>query len=150
MAGADPVSAVHARSALLKAGTARTYEAGEIMLLEGAMDTFVLVLLNGFAKVTTTDDQGTTALVDIRAAGDAMGETAAFDNEPVRPRSRQPSGCPSGGYRRTSGWAGWPGTRPPVWPSAGAWPTAVVPRSVAAPSSRAVPSSCVCVAQYWI
>ncbi|MFE9023844.1 Crp/Fnr family transcriptional regulator [Streptomyces sp. NPDC007808] len=82
LAGTDPASADHARSALLRAGTARSYEAGEIMLLEGATDTFVLVLLNGFTKVTTTDDQDTTALVDIRAAGDVMGETAAFDNEP--------------------------------------------------------------------
>ncbi|MET9764107.1 Crp/Fnr family transcriptional regulator [Streptomyces sp. NPDC006372] len=75
-------AADQARSALLQAGTVRTYEAGEIMLLEGATDTFVLVLLNGFAKVATTDDQGATSLVDIRAAGDVTGETAAFDNEP--------------------------------------------------------------------
>ncbi|MEV7138587.1 Crp/Fnr family transcriptional regulator [Streptomyces tauricus] len=81
-AGTYSATADRARSALLRAGTARTYEAGEIMLLEGASDTFVLVLLNGFAKVTTTDDQGAAALVDIQAAGDVMGETAAFGNEP--------------------------------------------------------------------
>ncbi|CAL9413374.1 hypothetical protein SUDANB132_01694 [Streptomyces sp. enrichment culture] len=80
--GAREGSAGRAEAALLRAGTARTYEAGEIMLLEGAADTFVLVLLNGFAKVTTTDDDGVSSLVDIRAAGDVTGETAAFDNEP--------------------------------------------------------------------
>ncbi|MFD3374510.1 MULTISPECIES: Crp/Fnr family transcriptional regulator [unclassified Streptomyces] len=105
-AGTDPVSAVHARSALLQAGTARSYEAGEIMLLEGATDTFVLVLLNGFAKVTTTDDQGVTFLVDIRAAGDVLGETAAFDNEP---RSATVTAAERVSVRRISQdeWLGW-------------------------------------------
>ncbi|MER6131244.1 Crp/Fnr family transcriptional regulator [Streptomyces sp. NPDC001815] len=105
-AGTDPASADHARSALLRAGTARTYDAGEIMLLEGATDTFVLVLLNGFAKVTTTDDQGATALVDIRAAGDVMGETAAFDNEP---RSATVTAAEPVSVRRISQdeWLGW-------------------------------------------
>ncbi|MGW0573468.1 hypothetical protein [Streptomyces tauricus] len=37
--------AAYPRGTLLQAGTACTYEAGEIMLLEGAGDTFELVLL---------------------------------------------------------------------------------------------------------
>ncbi|MEU9253818.1 Crp/Fnr family transcriptional regulator [Streptomyces sp. NPDC048270] len=80
--GPEAASADRARSALMRAGTPRTYEAGEIMLLAGGTDTFVLVLLNGFAKVTTTDSRHAAVLVDIRAGGDVMGETAAFDSEP--------------------------------------------------------------------
>ncbi|RST15215.1 Crp/Fnr family transcriptional regulator [Streptomyces sp. WAC05374] len=78
----DGEGADAARAALMRTGTGHTYEAGEIMLLAGATDTFVLVLLSGFAKVTTTDGRDAAVLVDIRAGGDVVGETAAFDNEP--------------------------------------------------------------------
>lgn len=100
-AAADPV-----RSALLRAGTAHTYQAGEIMLLAGATDTFVLVLLNGFAKVTTTDSRDAAVLVDIRAGGDVVGETAAFDNEP---RSATVTASDKVSVRRISQdeWLGW-------------------------------------------
>ncbi|GAA1430971.1 Crp/Fnr family transcriptional regulator [Streptomyces thermospinosisporus] len=105
-AGADPASVAPELSALLRTGTERTYKAGEIMLLEGATDTFVLLLLSGFAKVTTTGDQGATSLVDIRAAGDVMGETAAFDNHP---RSATVTAAEQVCVRRISQdeWLGW-------------------------------------------
>lgn len=104
--GTHEGSAGPAEAALLRAGTARTYEAGGIMLLEGAADTFVLVLLNGFVKVSTTDDEGVSSLVDIRAAGDVMGETAAFDNEP---RSATVTAAERVSVRRISQdeWLGW-------------------------------------------
>ncbi|MET9518315.1 Crp/Fnr family transcriptional regulator [Streptomyces sp. NPDC002994] len=82
MSGAEADAVCRARSALMRVGTAHTYKQGEIMLLAGATDRHVLLLLNGFAKVTTSDDLDATVLVDIRAGGDVVGETAAFDNEP--------------------------------------------------------------------
>ncbi|WHM40027.1 Crp/Fnr family transcriptional regulator [Streptomyces sp. BPTC-684] len=82
VSGAEADAVCRARSALMRVGTAHMYKHGEIMLLAGATDTHVLLLLNGFAKVTTTDDLGATVLVDIRAGGDVVGETAAFDSEP--------------------------------------------------------------------
>lgn len=70
------------RSALERAGTARVYARGETMLMAGATDTFVLLLLDGFAKVRTVDISGHEVLVDIRAPGDCVGELAAFDGLP--------------------------------------------------------------------
>ncbi|WP_050507396.1 MULTISPECIES: Crp/Fnr family transcriptional regulator [Streptomyces] len=70
------------QQALMRAGTARVHARGEIMIMTGGADTFVLLLLDGFAKVATTERSGVTALMDIRAAGDVVGESAAFDGRP--------------------------------------------------------------------
>ncbi|MFF5125668.1 Crp/Fnr family transcriptional regulator [Streptomyces syringium] len=104
--GTEADSLGRAWSALMRAGTAHTYERGEIMVLAGATDTFVLLLLDGFAKVTTIDDLDTTVLVDIRASGDVVGETAAFDNEP---RSATVTAAQHVSVRRISQeeWLGW-------------------------------------------
>jgi CRP/FNR family transcriptional regulator, cyclic AMP receptor protein len=50
--------------------------------LAGARDTFVLLLLDGFAKVTAADMSDGEVLVDIRSAGDVVGEVSAFDSRP--------------------------------------------------------------------
>ncbi|MFE3507688.1 Crp/Fnr family transcriptional regulator [Streptomyces sp. NPDC059155] len=73
---------VEARLALERCGTARVYARGETMLFAHARDTFVLLMLDGFAKVTLTDASGAPVLIDVRAAGDVVGETAAFDGGP--------------------------------------------------------------------
>jgi CRP-like cAMP-binding protein len=72
----------HLRRTLEQSGTGRVYARGETMLMEGAPDTDVLVLLDGFAKVRAGDAAGCSVLVDIRAAGDVVGELAAFDGRP--------------------------------------------------------------------
>ncbi|PVD01659.1 hypothetical protein DBP19_01525 [Streptomyces sp. CS090A] len=71
-----------AANSLAKLGTLRAYGGGETMIMAGATDTFVLLLLDGFAKVTAVDATGADVLVDIRAAGDVVGELAAFDGAP--------------------------------------------------------------------
>ncbi|MFE9771730.1 Crp/Fnr family transcriptional regulator [Streptomyces sp. NPDC005931] len=68
--------------ALLSLGTPRSYEAGEHLLIEGLRETFVLLLLDGVTKITTTADDGNTALLAIRIGGDLVGEFATFDNRP--------------------------------------------------------------------
>ncbi|MFJ4846353.1 MULTISPECIES: Crp/Fnr family transcriptional regulator [unclassified Streptomyces] len=78
----EPNAPGAARSSLERIGTPRVYARGETMLMAGARDTFVLLLLDGHAKVTTVDGSGTDVLVDIRAAGDVVGEIAAFDDRP--------------------------------------------------------------------
>ncbi|MEV1046409.1 Crp/Fnr family transcriptional regulator [Streptomyces sp. NPDC049916] len=75
------VAGVAAHS-LVTLGTPRAYGGGETMIMAGATDTFVLLLLDGFAKVTAVDATGVDVLVDIRAAGDVVGELAAFDGAP--------------------------------------------------------------------
>ncbi|MFF7971573.1 cyclic nucleotide-binding domain-containing protein [Streptomyces sp. NPDC007905] len=71
-----------AAKALLSLGTARSYDAGEHLLIEGLRETFVLLLLSGVTKVTATSEDGDTALLAIRLGGDLVGEFAAFDNRP--------------------------------------------------------------------
>ncbi|PJE99530.1 Crp/Fnr family transcriptional regulator [Streptomyces carminius] len=71
-----------ARLALERAGTARVCARDELMYLSGAPGTFVVLLLDGFAKITTADAEGLPLLVDVRAPGDVVGETSAFDGGP--------------------------------------------------------------------
>jgi CRP-like cAMP-binding protein len=65
------------RSQLLALGTRRQFESGRQLLREGAQDTHLELLCRGFVKVTTVAE-GRETLLAIRAAGDILGETAAF------------------------------------------------------------------------
>lgn len=78
----EPPVAGNILGALERLGTARVYARGETMIMAGATDSFVLLLLDGFAKVKAVDASGAGVLVDIRAAGDVVGEVAAFDGGP--------------------------------------------------------------------
>ncbi|MFI0724268.1 Crp/Fnr family transcriptional regulator [Streptomyces sp. NPDC021224] len=77
-----PGAAGSALEVLERLGTERVYTRGETMIMAGARDSFVLLLLDGFAKVKAVDASGLGVLVDVRAAGDVVGEVAAFDGGP--------------------------------------------------------------------
>lgn len=77
----EPDAARSARTALEHLGTVRVHDRGDTLIMEGARSRYVL-LLGGFAKVLTAERSGTAVLTDIRAAGDVVGETAAFCDEP--------------------------------------------------------------------
>jgi CRP-like cAMP-binding protein len=64
---------------LISTGMARTYEAGEPLIIEGLADTRVIVLIEGRVKVTCCDADGNEVLLAIRGAGDVVGERAAID-----------------------------------------------------------------------
>lgn len=68
--------------ALLAAGVAKGYPAGAVLLAEGTTSTHVVVLLDGYAKVTATNTDGGVALLAIRSGGDLVGELAALDGQP--------------------------------------------------------------------
>ncbi|WET77300.1 Crp/Fnr family transcriptional regulator [Amycolatopsis sp. QT-25] len=67
---------------LLRIGTGRLFRSGDVLVREGESTTFVVLLLEGCAKVTATTADGGRALLAIRGAGDLIGELAGFDGEP--------------------------------------------------------------------
>ncbi|CAM5398577.1 Crp/Fnr family transcriptional regulator [Streptomyces spiroverticillatus] len=71
-----------ATKSLLCLGTPHTYDQGEILLAEGRVETFVLLLMSGVTKVTALMENGDTALLAVRLGGDLVGEFAAFDDRP--------------------------------------------------------------------
>lgn len=75
-----------ARSRLLGAGTPRHYRRGEVVFLAGDPATFVVVIVQGRAKVTAPGPDGTEAVLSLRGPGDVVGELAAVEDE-VAPRT---------------------------------------------------------------
>ncbi|MFJ3551560.1 Crp/Fnr family transcriptional regulator [Streptomyces sp. NPDC090114] len=70
------------REELLRLGVRTRFEAGEVLLREGADDRHVLLLLSGFAKVTARVENGEESLLAVRVGGDTVGEMAAMDGAP--------------------------------------------------------------------
>ncbi|QBI53616.1 cAMP receptor protein [Streptomonospora litoralis] len=71
-----------ARDGLLNRGRRRVFETGEALVVQGEQSAHVLVLLDGYVKVTAVGRQGTTTFLAIRAGGDLIGELAAVDRAP--------------------------------------------------------------------
>lgn len=67
-------------STLLDAGVPHTYRPGEELLRQGDPGGFVLVLHTGRVQVLRTESDGSRLLLEIRAAGDLVGEMAARDS----------------------------------------------------------------------
>ncbi|MFW6642394.1 Crp/Fnr family transcriptional regulator [Nocardiopsis algeriensis] len=71
-----------ARDDLLSRGRNRQYEAGEVLVHQGATDTHAVVLLDGYTKVTAVGEEGTVTFLALRVGGDVIGELAAMDSRP--------------------------------------------------------------------
>ncbi|MGA5896530.1 Crp/Fnr family transcriptional regulator [Streptomyces venetus] len=76
------VVAPEARRELLELGVPARFEAGKVLLTEGAGTRHMLVLLSGFAKVTARVENGEESLLAVRVGGDSVGEMAALDGSP--------------------------------------------------------------------
>ncbi|WP_447008228.1 helix-turn-helix domain-containing protein [Saccharothrix isguenensis] len=70
------------RQELLNLGTAVRYSADREIIVQGATDTHVLLLLEGVVKVLVNDTGGETAVLTVRVAGDLIGELASLDHKP--------------------------------------------------------------------
>ena len=70
------------RDRLLEPGTTRQYLAGQVLMREGDITKFVVVLLDGVVKATGLTLDGKEALLAIRVGGDIVGEFAALDEGP--------------------------------------------------------------------
>lgn len=80
----------HARTSLLSLGSRRAYRHGARLIVEGTLETYVILLCAGFVKVTGALDDGREALLAIRTRGDTVGELAALD---AGPRSATVTAC---------------------------------------------------------
>ncbi|GAA4315010.1 Crp/Fnr family transcriptional regulator [Streptomyces venetus] len=76
------VVAPEARRELLELGVPARFEAGKVLLTEGAGTRHMLVLMSGFAKVTARVENGEESLLAVWVGGDSVGEMAALDGSP--------------------------------------------------------------------
>lgn len=65
--------------ALLRLGVAYAVRRGHILLAQGEQSRHVIILLDGYAKVTMTAPDFHDALLDVRGRGDIVGELAAMN-----------------------------------------------------------------------
>src|SRR5690348_892337 len=70
------------RAAILTLGRTRQYHGGEVFFNQGESSNFVLIIIDGYVKITAVSESGTESLVAIRTAGDIIGELSAFDDQP--------------------------------------------------------------------
>ncbi len=66
------------REPLLELGVRHVMHPGQIILLQGEQSRHVVILLDGYAKVTAATADHQEALLDIRGRGDIVGELAAM------------------------------------------------------------------------
>ncbi|WP_305784136.1 Crp/Fnr family transcriptional regulator [Symbioplanes lichenis] len=71
-----------ARDKLLAVGVAKTVGSGQVIMREGAEETFVVLLENAITKVTIGLSDGRQALMAIRMSGDLVGEISALNGTP--------------------------------------------------------------------
>ena len=67
---------------LRQAGSPRTYRPRATLVHQGDPSSHVLLLLDGWVKVTSTSRSGEEAILALRGPGDVLGEMAAIDDGP--------------------------------------------------------------------
>jgi CRP/FNR family transcriptional regulator, cyclic AMP receptor protein len=70
------------REALLARGTRRTFQSGAILFREGERSAHVVVVLSGRTKICFTDRDGRESILNVRGAGDLLGDLSVLDGEP--------------------------------------------------------------------
>lgn len=69
-------------TALLALGTEQRVAAGRVLMREGNVESHVVVIRRGVAKVTAEMTDGRAALLSIRVSGDLLGEMSALSGSP--------------------------------------------------------------------
>jgi CRP/FNR family cyclic AMP-dependent transcriptional regulator len=67
---------------VLRLGHSRQYNAGEVLFNQGEESRFVVVVIDGYVKITAVSEGGAESLLAIRTAGDVVGELSAMDGLP--------------------------------------------------------------------
>jgi CRP-like cAMP-binding protein len=67
---------------VLALGRERQFNGGEVLFNQGERSNFVVIIIDGFVKITAVSDDGAESLLAIRTAGDVVGELAALDGLP--------------------------------------------------------------------
>jgi CRP-like cAMP-binding protein len=68
--------------ALLAAGRAALHRPGDLILHEGGSSSVVLAVLAGTVKLTKVSTSGREVVLELRGAGEIVGELGAIDGEP--------------------------------------------------------------------
>lgn len=67
---------------VLGLGRARQYHTGDALLNQGDQSDYVVIIVDGYVKVSAVTGDGAESLLAIRTAGDIIGELAALDGLP--------------------------------------------------------------------
>ena len=70
------------REALLARGTRREFPLGATLFREGERSAHVVVVRSGRTKICFTDRDGRESILNVRGAGDLLGELSVLDGEP--------------------------------------------------------------------
>ena len=70
------------REAILTIGRVRQYHGGDVFFNQGDQSNFIVIIIDGYVKITAVSEDGNESLVAIRTAGDIVGELSAFDGRP--------------------------------------------------------------------
>ena len=60
----------------------RRFRRGELIVEQGRKSNTLFILLNGRARVLTSDNRGREVILAVLEAGDYVGEMSLIDNEP--------------------------------------------------------------------
>ncbi|GLZ35502.1 Crp/Fnr family transcriptional regulator [Lentzea sp. NBRC 105346] len=70
------------QAVVLELGTPVMFGSHHVLLREGERSTHVILLVDGFVKVTATTQEGRLALLAIRVGGEIVGELGSLDDQP--------------------------------------------------------------------
>jgi len=70
------------RRVVLGLGRARQYHTGDALLNQGDSSDYVVIIIDGYVKISAVTGDGAESLLAIRTAGDIIGELAAMDGLP--------------------------------------------------------------------
>src|ERR1700722_17633318 len=73
---------VREREVILALGHVRQYHVGEVFFNQGDLSDFIVIIIDGYVKVTAVSESGIETLVAIRTAGDIIRELSDFDGRP--------------------------------------------------------------------
>lgn len=67
---------------MLELGRVRQFNGGEVLFNQGERSNFVVIIIDGYVKITAVSNGGAETLLAIRTAGDVVGELSAMDGLP--------------------------------------------------------------------
>jgi CRP/FNR family transcriptional regulator, cyclic AMP receptor protein len=67
---------------VLALGRSQQYNGGAVIFNQGERSNFIVIIIDGYVKITAVSDGGAESLLAIRTSGDVIGELSAMDGLP--------------------------------------------------------------------